>query len=749
MALNFSFIFFLLIVFGEILTPVDYVNPKMGTISQILVPAYPTVNLPNGMLRFYPRREDSGQEYMQTLPITLSSHRGDLMFTVQASATGINSGLYDLETIKPYEYHVYMLDDLVDISLAVSYSSGIFKFQFEGSGQRRIYIPSTRKENFLETQQDVRGDGGWARVYLHLEFSPSPASLSSSGEAVFTSDVTVVYIRFGVSYISLDQAKKNVVREIPKFSYNDTVANGRKAWNDVLERIDVIGSSSFTKTNGDAKADPFPAMIMKDATDEAYDQYDNRVKFYTSIYRVYERMIKISEDGQYFSGYNRRVNPDGGSAMYVDDWIWDTFRAAHPLRALIDPTVEGAMVLSYIRMAQQTSEGWLPTFPEVSGDSHRMNGNHAIASIIDAYNKGITTMFPLQDGFSASVKTITGKTHLPWVRGGYTEYDNFYAEHGYFPGLRPGQGENIRQVHPWEYRQCVAVTLAAAFDQWCVAQQALVLRNDAEYRRFLIRSYDFQNIYNFETGFFHPKDNAGKFITPFDYKFSGGRGARDYYDENNGWTYRWDVQHNIGRLVTLMGGPDAFVENLDQTFREPLGRSRGDFFAHLPDQTANVGQFTMANEPSMHIPFLYNYGLQPWKTQKRVPLLLRQWWRNDLYGIPGDEDGGGLSAFVVFAAIGLYPVTPGLPVYTLSAPIFPRVVIRVGVEREFTLVAEGLSARNKYIQSATRNGAEWKNCYISHQEILKGGTLVLTMGPKANRRWGAQTAPPSSEPYPK
>ncbi len=143
--------------------------------------------------------------------------------------------------------------------------------------------------------------------------------------------------------------------------------------------------------------------------------------------------------------------------------------------------------------------------------------------------------------------------------------------------------------------------------------------------------------------------------------------------KNNAWVYRWDVPHNVGDLIAIMGGADRFIENLNQTFREPLGRGKYSFYAQLPDHTGNVGQFSMANEPSLHIPYLYNYAGQPWMTQKRIRTLLKEWFRNDLMGVPGDEDGGGMSAFVAFSSMGFYPVTPGSPTYNIGSPIFPYV----------------------------------------------------------------------------
>ena len=305
----------------------------------------------------------------------------------------------------------------------------------------------------------------------------------------------------------------------------------------------------------------------------------------------------------------------------------------------------------------------------------------------------------------------------------------------------------MEEVDSWEKRQSVAVTLGTCFDDWCLSQIAKELGKDADYSYFLKQSYNYRNLYNPETMFFHPKDINGNFIYPFDYTFSGGLGAREFYDENNAWIYRWDVPHNPADLISLMGGADRFVANLDQTFREPLGKSKYAFYSQLPDQTGNVGQFSMANEPALHIPYLYNYAGQPWKTQKRIRELLRQWFRNDLMGMPGDEDGGGMSAFVVFSAMGFYPVTPGLPVYNIGSPLFENIKMKLSNGNIFEIDVRNFSGKNKYIQSASLNGIEWNKPWFHHNDIINGAKLILVMGEKANRNWGAslRNSPPSLE----
>ena len=403
--------------------------------------------------------------------------------------------------------------------------------------------------------------------------------------------------------------------------------------------------------------------------------------------------------------------------------------------------METDIIRSYIRMAEQMDSLWMPTFPEITGDSRRMNSNHAVATIADACAKGVTD-FDVEKAFLACKQGIENKTLAPWSGKPAGWLDRFYKEHGYIPALAPGEKETVEEVHPFEKRQPIAVTLGTAYDEWCLAQIAGFLKDSIQHQYYLKRSLNYRNVFNPVTGFFHPKDKYGNFIDPFDYRYAGGMGAREYYGENNGWVYRWDVPHNVADLIALMGGNNVFNYELDRMFNEPLGRSKFQFYAQLPDHTGNVGQFSMANEPSLHIPYLYNYSGQSWKTQQRLRTLLRQWFRNDLMGMPGDEDGGGMTAFVVFSMMGFYPVTPGLPVYNIGSPLFEQVKMDLGNGKSFEIEVENYSSENKYIQSATLNGQEWNKPWFRHTDLING-KLVIVMGNKANREWGTEVAPPS------
>lgn len=717
----------------------DYVDPYMGGISHLLEPTYPTVHLPNSMMRIHPDRQDKASVQLSGLPLLLTTHRGVQAFRLSPLASLPDSlpevvrYSYDAEQTSPYLYEVQLVEPEVQVRYAPAAHSALYSLDYQaGEGGRHLLF--TTLDGELKAQGKVISGyqqlADSTRVYLWAETNVAPSQIAHrdslgrlqslggdtpSETLVLSYPQAQVRLRYGVSYISVDQARQNVHREIQSYEVDLVAKAGRNEWSKVLERVEVSGGSA-----------------------------DERRLFYTSLYRTYERPVSISEDGRYWSAYDNRVHEDGGVPFYTDDWLWDSYRAQHPLRLLLDPESEQQILTSYLRMARQSDEGWLPTFPEVTGDTHRMNGTHTIAPFADAYAKGITG-FNLSMAYDIAKLTMQEKSYIPWTRRPKEALSHYLDEHGYFPALRPGEAESYPSVTPWEKRQAVAVTLGAAYDYWTLSQLAKFAGHDLESKEYLQRSYSYRTLFNYETGFFHPRDSRGKFIEPFDYIHSGGLGARDYYDENNAYTYRWDVQHNPRDLIYLMGGRERFIARLDETLTTPLGMSKWQFYSQLPDQTGNVGQFAMSNEPSMHIPYLYNYAGAPWRTQRLVRHLIDTWFRDDLMGMPGDEDGGGMSAFVAFSMMGLYPVTPGIPVYNIGTPFFPRTEIHLASGRSFVIEAKDVSSVNKYIQRAELNGKAIDRPWIRHSELTAGGKLVFTMGPKPNKSWGAKLPPPSAE----
>ena len=723
---------------------VDYVNPYIGNISHLLVPTFATIQLPNSLMRIYPTRGDYTSELLDGLPVVVTNHRERSAFRISVTQGGelkpVIRTNWDQERVTPYSYYVEIDNNSIDVSLAVSHQSAIYDFEFQNPDEPATVIVTT--DNGAMNVHGNRAEGyqqlsSNMRIFFSGEFSVKPiesgvlrdGSIHADQNRAegrqscvafrFPAGTRKVSLRYGISLIGETQAYYNLNREQKGFNRKAVEAEGRRVWNETLGHIQIKGGTE-----------------------------DQKTVFYTSYYRTFERPVCLSEDGRYFSAFDGKVHFDDGVPFYTDDWIWDTYRAAHPLRALIFPKAEEDIISSYLLMAEQMGTQWMPTFPEMTGDTRRMNSNHGVAMVADALYKGLRV--DADRAFEYCRKGIEEKTLAPWCGKPAGWIDDFYKQHGYIPALREGEEETDPNVHGFEKRQPVAVTLGTSYDEWCLSRIAQWRGDEDARKKYLQLSYNYRHLWNPETKFFHPKDQDGAFLPNFDYRFGGGLSARNAYDENNGWTYRWDVQHNLADLAHLMGGREQMVAYLDQTFAEDMGRGKREFYYHLPDQTGNIGQFSMANEPSLHIPYIYNYGGAPWKTQKRIRQCLKTWFRNDVMGIPGDEDGGGLTSFVVFSSMGFYPVTPGLPIYNIGSPLFEDVQISLPSGKVFRIIAKNCSDTNKYIQSARLNGKQWNKPWFAHDDIKDGGTLELKMGPKPNIHWGAEeeSMPPSADPLP-
>jgi predicted alpha-1,2-mannosidase len=726
-------------------SPVDLVNPNIGGISPLLETTVPLVNLPNSMMRIHRIPGNYQAEKIKGFPFILCGHRngsaGLLMPSSGKQTTDPESWQsyydHDYEVCTPYYYSVWLEDPDINLEFTVAEKSSFYRFSWNKRDQKNLSMALNTKglikvtDNNTVEGYEVYHDNIKVFFYLKTEKSFVSESVSDSlshsttGVNAIESIKPIVNLTFnipenektgvkmGVSFINAEQAKKNLEKDIPDWNFESVKKKAKEIWNEALGKIEVQGGTT-----------------------------DQKTVFYTALYRTYERMVNISEDGRYYSGFDGSIHNDNDTAFYVDDWMWDTYRAAHPLHALINPEIEGLKIQSYVRMYEQG--GWMPSFPILYGDNPCMNGHHSAAIIADAYFKGIRN-FDIRKAYEGLKKNAMEATMLPWRNGPMCSLDSFYLDKGYFPALNQCEKETIALVHPFEKRQAVALTLGHSYDDWCLAQLAKALNKTDDYTYFLKRAHNFLNLFNSETGFFAPRNAKGDWIKDFDPKFSGGLGNRDYYDENNGWTYLWDVQHDISGLITLLGGRENFVKRLDQLFIEPLGKWKPDYLQQMPDATGQVGQFVMGNEPSLHIPYLYNYAGAPWKTQQRVRMLLDTWFTNSPFGIPGDEDGGGLSAFVVFSSMGFYPVTPGTPAFNIGSPVFTNINIRLQNNKTFRIIAKDSNRQNKFIQKATLNGQELNKPWFSWDEIKEGGILNLTMGSRPNYKWGSEPgdAPPS------
>lgn len=701
------------------LNNIQYVDPRIGNVGWLLVPTRPTVQVPNQMIRMYPERTDHLDDQIKYFPLSVAAHRNGNLFGIMPATGDLNYtdnpvSAWDshLEITQPNYYFTWLEDYDVKVEFTPGKKAGFFRFSFPEGKAKHVLLKNLSPGKWVSTDGETFEsteffNGMKAFVYARVRSSQTEKPVLTSNEkGTWLSwknlNSETIDFKYAISYISSEQARKNLETEIPVWDFVGLKLLAKKAWDNELNRIETEGGT--------------PAQ---------------RRSFYTALYRTYERMVNITEDGKYYSGYDHRVHEDSQS-FYADDWSWDTYLAHHPLRCILNPEREGDMAASYVRMYSQS--GWIPTFPQVFGDLECMNGFHSSITLLDDYRKGIRN-FDAKKAYEGMKKNAAEATLLPWRNSPASALDSFYRAYGYFPALHPDEKETVALVHPFENRQAVAVTLGDSYDSWALAQMAKDLDQKADYGNFILKSKNYKNLWRADKGFFMPKDASGNWID-IDPTWDGGPGGRAYYDENNGWTYLWQVQHDISGLIDLMGGKANFERRLDQLFRESLNRSKYELWAKFPDFSGIVGQFSMGNEPSFHIPYLYNFTDSPWKTQKRVRMLLDTWFMDTIFGIPGDEDGGGMSAFVVFSGMGFYPVTPGLPIYTIGSPVFSKTVIHLDDGKDFTILAPNCNDTNKYIQEAYLNGKPLNAPWFTHQDIINGGELKLVMGAYPNKNWG-------------
>ena len=711
----------------------QYVDLRIGNVGQLLEPTRPTIQLPNQMIRMYPERKDYLDDQITSFPLNAVSHRLGQVFSVKpftktAATPDYNEKLaydHDLEINRPWYYSTYLIDEDVQVEFTPGKKTGIFRFRFPQKASRtllfNLYNNGEGSWKFISDHEIVATETYHDDIVVHMygTFSgkgktglldgtkPVPEK-SAKGKKVkawinFPNDgAQAIEFKYAISYVSAEQARKNYENELRSDGFEELKSKGEKVWSDVINQIQVEGGTEAQKRT-----------------------------FYSALYRTYERMTDISEDNKYYSGFDKKIHTSA-RPFYTDDWTWDTYLAHHPLRVILNPRQEEDMLNSFVSMYEQS--GWMPTFPVLFGDHACMNGFHSAVTFLDGYRKGLRN-FDVSKAYSGMYKNATEATMLPWRNGPKCELDDFYHKNGYFPSLRLNEKETVKLADPFEKRQAVAVTLGGSYDDWALAELAKDLGKNKDYDTFKLRALNYKNLWNTQKNMFLPKDKNGQWID-IDPKFDGGMGGRDFYDENNGWTYKWQVQHDINGLIGLTGGKQKFEEELDQLYREGLGRSKYEFWAKFPDATGLVGQYSMGNEPSFHIPYLYNYTDSPWKTQKRIRFLLDVWFKDNIFGIPGDEDGGGMTAFVVFSSMGFYPITPGKPEYTIGSPVFEKVTIALQSGRKFTMVAKNCSVVNKYIQSAKFDGKVLNIPSFTHDQLTAGGTLELEMGPKPNKNWG-------------
>jgi predicted alpha-1,2-mannosidase len=721
--------------------PVDFVNPLIGTVSHLLTTTDAAVYLPHALARIAPVTVSGlNDKYLAQkiygFPIAdavLMPSTGKVPARMEEIAADCDN---DLQHFTPYFYSGTLPDYDISVEYTVGRFSELYRFVFPGDSASRISLFQKGEAKFEVVSDKVIkgctfGERG-AKQYFYLEFSLPFTEIVNTGNtnklnpgAVLegkdigitmgfaTGKETWVYTKAGLSFISTEQASKNLTNEIPAWDFDSLKQKARDTWNAELSKLSIKGGTE-----------------------------NQHIVFYTALYHALWTMTDITEDGKYFSIFDKRVHESGTHDFYTRDGLWDSYRVKHPLQLIMNSKQQEDMLESYASMYKQF--GTLPLFPFPDGELTYMLGNHAAAFTADTWFKGYRN-FDMPTIYEGLRKNALERTMLPDVNGPANEIDTFYQKHGWFPALKKGEKETHAAVHPFYRRQAVSITLEFAYDDWCLAQLAKELGKKKDNALFMKRARNYSLLFNKNIGFMAPKDSSGQWIPDFDPMLSGGQGGRDYFTECNSWVYTFNVQHDVAGLINQFGGRKPFVAKLDSLFLVQFPAFKFEFQSLFPDMTGLIGMYPQGNEPAFHIPYLYDYAGEPWKTQKLVRQSMDAWFTNSPTGLCGDDDDGTLSSWFVFSSMGFYPFCPGMPIYLIGSPLFEETSIKLDNGKVFTILARNVSDKNKYIQSARLNGKYFDRTWFSHDELMRGGMLEFIMGSKPNKGWGTAVnmAPPS------
>lgn len=717
--------------------PVDYVNPNIGTIGHLLVATASMVQLPHGMVQIgqnpYPPLADryladriSGFS-VRALPKYTTKPFSWIMATTGAPRINPNdyaSGFdHDFEKVTPYYSWILLEDYDIEAAMTVTQHSSFYKFKYPKSSESNILMNNNQCVRVVGNNciESVEAVDSTQTAYYYAIFSKPFRSYVTWKDSLISQDVKQegldigalvtfdtsqdeeIMVKIGVSFIDMEQAKRNLEMEIPAWDFDKVKNDGREIWNNALGKIKIEGGTDKQKTI-----------------------------FYSALYRVMlgSQTLDRSEYGRYYSRLDKQVHDTEGHAFYQVGSNWGSHHSLFPLVLLLEPEIQNDIMRSYIRM--QDEGDWLVN----SGGYRNMIGRHEVATITDTYMKGFRD-FDIEKAYEAMKRNSKEATMLSRHIGKdwrLNELDKVYLEKGFYPAKPSDQPEWVKEVGFG--RQSVALTLENCYDDWCMSILAKELGKEDDYQYYLNRAYNYRNVFDTKSGFMRPKTADGKWIEPFDPIWSGGQGGRDFYTENNGWNYTWYVLHDSQGLINLMGGQEPFVAKLQQMFETnvPLYK-KYDFLKQYPDMTGWIGMYSHGNEITWHIPYLYNYAGKPWMTQRRIRQILDLWYGDGPLGFCGDEDYGEMSSWYILSAMGFYTVAPGRPVYDIGSPLFEKSTIDIGDGKKFTIECRNISAQNKYIQSASMNGKELNRAWFTHEELMQGGTLLLNMGPRPNKKW--------------
>ncbi len=730
--------------------PVEYVNTLMGTDSEFALSngnTYPAIATPWGMNFWTPQTNKMGdgwgyqydahkirgiKQTHQPSPwindyaaFSLMAVTGELKFKEEERQSWFS---HKAETAKPHYYQVYLADYDVNVEVTPTERAAQFRFTFPENESSYVLVDGFHQGSYVKIIPEENKVIGYCRNnsggvpenfhnYFVIEFDKAFKSVQTWNKdelkesmeeegyhvgAVLqfeTKKGEKVHAKVASSFISYEQAQLNLSREIGSDSFETTKQKAHQAWKQELDKIKIEGGT-----------------------------IDQQRIFYSTLYRVLlfpRKFYEYNKNNEvvHYSPYNGKVLP---GYMFTDNGFWDTFRAVFPFFTIMYPELNNQIMEGLVNTYKES--GWLP---EWASPGHRgcMIGSNSAVNIADAYLKGMRD-YDIETLYEAILKNTESYNEEITSVGRFGA--SYYNELGYVP-YDKGIHENA------------ARTLEYAFADYNIYKLAKALgRPQKEIDLFAKRAQNYRHLFCPDNKLMRGKNADGTFQEPFSaFKWGGA------FTEGNSWHYTWSVFHDVEGLKDLMGGNEAFVGMLDKVFELPpvFDDSYYGFPIHeiREMQIMNMGQYAHGNQPIQHMPYLYTYAGQPWKTQYRVREIMDKLYTPNPDGYCGDEDNGQTSAWYVFSAMGFYPVCPGQDMYVFGSPVFDKVTVSLPNGKELVIASENNSKDNVYIQNLTVDGVKWDNNYIDHDQLLKGGLLKFSMGAEPNKQRGVtpESFPPS------
>ena len=483
-----------------------------------------------------------------------------------------------------------------------------------------------------------------------------------------------VVVKVALSATSTDGAMKNLKAEAETKDFNTIAAETSEEWNKQLSSIEVEGSE------------------------------DQKTMIYTSYYHtMINPSVYMDVDGQY-RGLDQNIHRADGFRNYTIFSLWDTYRAEHPFLALMKPAEARDMAVSMIRHQQQSAHGMLPIWSHMANDNWCMSGYHSTSVLADAITKGADV------NKDEALRAMVTTSNVP-----------------YFEGI--GEYVKLGFVPLEATKTAASTTLEYCYDDWTIYKTALAAGNKEVADDYYKRALNYRNIYDKELGFARPKYRDGSFKEEFDVLQTHGEG----FIEGNSWNFSFHVPHDVLGVIDCMGGEQEFLRKLDELFAMHLPE---EYYAANEDITSDclIGGYVHGNEPSHHIPYLYAWTSQPWKSQYWVREVMNKMYKNHIRGLGGNDDCGQMSAWYLFTAMGFYPVCPGTDQYVLGAPYVPYMKLSLANGKTFEIKAKDVSDKNRYVKSVLLNGQPYTKTYITHADLTDGGTLEFAMSSKPNKK---------------